>query len=169
MTSGSPGQHEFDDLSALLDGELPPERAAEIEALVRSDQRWRAAWLELKAVDAALDDYPVPAAPADLAGRIVAAARRLRRSRPIVIRIARWAAPLAAAAAAVILAVALISRTPQDPVSGTTIAKDSPKADPLKGLDGEDRFVVANLSFFKDIGVLENLETLNAIERLEGP
>jgi len=150
-------QSEREDLSAFLDGELPSQRAAEVEALIRSDPRWAAAQRELKALDAALDGCTVPPAPADLAGRIIRRSRKLGRPRPLVIPLVRWIAPVAAAAAAVILATVLVlphdgGRSPGGPLA------DVPKA---------DRFVVENLSFFRDYEVIENLETLQAIERLD--
>jgi len=167
MTAGHLTQDDFDDLSALLDGELSPRRTGEVEDLVQSDPHWRAAWQELQAVDEALNAYGVPPAPRDLPERIIAAARRLGRTRPVVLRIARWAGPAVAAAAAVVIAVALASRTTPPNKAEPTVAKAAAKTDPLEGLDEQDRFVVANLSFFKDFGVLENLDTLKAIEQLD--
>ena len=167
MTAGHLTQDDFDDLSALLDGELSPRRAGEVEGLVQSDPHWRAAWQELQAVDEALDAYGVPAAPRDLPERIIAAARRLGRTRPVILRIARWAGPAAAAAAAIVIAVALASRTTPPIKTEPIVAEPPVKAGPLDGLDKEDRFVVANLPFFKVFGVLENLDTLKAIEQLD--
>lgn len=165
MTAGHLTQDDFDDLSALLDGELSPRRAGEVDALVQSDPHWRAAWQELQAVDEALDACGVPPAPRDLPERIIAAAHRLGRTRPVILRIARWAGPVVAAAAAVVIAVTLASRTTPPTKTEPTVGTVEPG--PLDGLDEQDRFVVANLPFFKDFGVLENLETLKAIEQLD--
>ena len=167
MTAGHLTQDDFDDLSALLDGELSPRRAGEVEGLVQSDPHWQAAWQELQAVDEALDAYGIPPAPQDLPERIIAAAHRLGRPRPIILRIARWAGPAAAAAAAVVIAVAIASRTTPPNTAKPIVDNAADKAGPLKGLDEEARFVVANLPFFKDYGVLENLDTLKAIEQLD--
>lgn len=167
MTAGHLTQDDFDDLSALLDGELSPRRAGEVEGLVQSDPHWRAAWVELQAVDEALDAYGVPPAPRDLPERIIAAARRLGRTRPVVLRIARWAGPVAAAAAAVVIAVALASRTTPPTKTDQITAKAPAETDPLDGLDEQDRFVVANLPFIKVLGVLGEWDTLKAIEQLD--
>jgi len=152
-------QSELEDLSAFLDGELPPQRAAEVEALIRSDPRWAAAQRELNALDAILDAYAAPPAPADLAGRIIRRSRKLGRPKPLVIRLVRWIAPAAAAAAVILIAAVALRR-------GPTRTQVSPK-DALADVPKADRFVVENLSFFRDYEVIENLETLKAIERLD--
>ncbi len=167
MTAGHLTQDDFDDLSALLDGELSPRRTGEVEALVQADPHWQTAWQELQAVDEALDAYGVPSAPQDLPERIITAAHRLGHTRPVILRIARWAGPVAAAAAAVVIAVALASRTTPPTRTEPIVTNPTPKAGPLDGLNEQDRFVVANLPFFKDFGVLENLDTLKAIEQLD--
>jgi anti-sigma factor RsiW len=65
-------QPDFEDLSAYLDGQLPPERQAEVERLCREDPAWRSAHRELLAVGEAMDGVAVPPAPAGLAERIIA-------------------------------------------------------------------------------------------------
>jgi anti-sigma factor RsiW len=66
------GQADLDDLSAFLDGELPPGRAAEVARLIGEDEAWRDACAQLRAVQAALDAWTVPGAPEGLAERVLA-------------------------------------------------------------------------------------------------
>lgn len=61
------------DLSAYLDGELPAERAAEVEALLRESQDARELLDSLGAVAAALAELPRERAPAELAEKVRAA------------------------------------------------------------------------------------------------
>ena len=154
-------ESEFEDLSAWLDGELPADRAADVAERVRSDPAWRRAHEELAALDEALTACGAPAAPGDLAERIIRRTRRERARRPW--RVARWLAPIAAVAAAAVIALFVRAhRTPQPPapLSGSEVVdaqlKDVPKA---------DRFVVEHLDFFADYPVLVNLETIEAIDR----
>ncbi len=70
--SGQLGQSDFENLSAWLDGELPPERAAEVERLVRENPVWRQAEQELCSLHEALDSYAAPAPAPGLARRILA-------------------------------------------------------------------------------------------------
>lgn len=65
-------QRDFDDLSAWLDGQLPAERAGEVERLCREDPAWRNAHRELLAIGQAMDGVVVPAPAAGLAERIIA-------------------------------------------------------------------------------------------------
>ncbi len=58
------------ELSALLDGALPPEREAELRALAESSPEVAARLEALGAVDAALRAVPLPALPADLRARL---------------------------------------------------------------------------------------------------
>ncbi len=173
-------QDEFDDLSAWLDGELPTDRAGEVERLVREDAAWSRAAAELEATDRALDAWTVPAPPADLAERIVESCSA-RRRRTIVFR---WIAAGAAAAAIVVAAVALtyVARRgapapSEDRIARTDDATDgaNQEAPPapgtkvvdahLEGVREGDRFVVENLDFFRNYDVLVNLETIEAVER----
>lgn len=157
-------QSEFEQLSAWIDGELSPADDAAVAALVQNDPAWASARAGLSELDAALDSCDVPAAPAGLAQRICDNVRRQsRRSR--IIRIAKYFAP-AAAAAAVVLAVVLWQGGPKPATSpaGGVIAQ-ADKA--LKGMNEEDKLAVEAMDFFKDYDVLENYETLQAIDKLE--
>ncbi len=73
---GTLGQHDFEALSAWLDGELDGDAADEVERLVASDPDWKQAAVELKSLDAALGSTPTPPAPpADLTERILRTVR----------------------------------------------------------------------------------------------
>jgi len=157
---GRLAQPDFEDLSAFVDGELPPARAAEVEALVAADPAWRKAHRELTALDAALNAYTVPDPPADLAERIVRGAGEAPR--PLVVRIARYLAPLAAAAA-VVLAVVLWSRPRAKPPAGD--AGTGISARPVPG-DGLVRSVLSDVPD-ADVPVVENLPFVRSLKVCE--
>ncbi len=69
-------QSEWADLSAWLDGELPADRAGEIESLIASDDAWAAALADLRAIDEALTAEPAPAPPAGIEQQVVEFVRR---------------------------------------------------------------------------------------------
>lgn len=141
---------DFEDLSAWLDGELDGERSARVAALVGADPAWRRARAELTALDAALDAYTVPAAPADLAERILRRVAAQPRRLPVVIRLARWLAPVAAAAG-IILAARFFYPPPRRAEAEAIV---------------RDNFALMK-QYVKDRDVVVNLETLEAIAELE--
>jgi len=170
---------QWEDLSAWLDGQLPPAEAERVERLVADAPAWQRAARQLRAAEAALEAYQAPTPAADLPERIlrgVAAAERRRRR---WVWAGRVAAPLAAAAA-ILLAVLLWypaqTTTPAEPGSPPALAAGEGPALPgqqkvdqvLQGIRQEDRFVVENLDFFEDYDVVANFEVLQAIDRLEG-
>jgi hypothetical protein len=133
---------EWDDLSAWLDGELPAERAKEIEARVASDPAWADAHRDMQAVEAALDSWQAPAPGDDLAARIRQAARQQRRP----LRIPRLAIPLSVAAAAVVLiavGAAMLDTTPQPVGEATSPVAVAPADDDSSAAEAvPDAFVV---------------------------
>jgi anti-sigma factor RsiW len=147
MTERQLRQSDFEELSAYFDGELSVEAARRIEELVRSDPDWGKAHREIQAIDSALDACEVPPARADLAGRILRKSHKADRG--VLIRLEKWLAPLAAAAA-IVLALLLFNRTAPVSTELTTevLARD-------------------NLDFFQEYDVVVNLDTLEAIEELE--
>ena len=150
-------QTDLDDLSALVDGEMPSQRAEEVRRLVEANPHWRDAFDKLQAVDVAVAHLPAPpTVPANLSERIVTAVRHDKQSRS-ALRWAAWLAPAAVAAAVVLLAVLLKPSRP-------------PPAQPdsaVRDLSQVDRFAVENWDFVRDIDVLENYETIQAIADLE--
>ena len=66
-------QHDFEDLTAYLDGQLDADRGRDVEELIRTDPAWGAEADRLQAVDRLLDVYDVPAPPDGLNDRILRA------------------------------------------------------------------------------------------------
>lgn len=116
-------------LEAYLDGELSVEEAAEVEARLAGDARWRAELARARAVRDGLRALPRPACPPAVTAAVLAHARRETRRRPLT-RLARafggvrridWRPALAMAVlAGLVVASALIdsgarrSGTPHD-------------------------------------------------------
>ena len=150
------GQTDFEDLSAYLDGQLDADRKGTVEELIRSDPTWEAECNQLQALDKILDVCDVPAPPNGLAERILERVRT-KTARGKVLR---WVWPLAgAAAAAAIIVVATILNGPAKP-------KDIAKS-PVVPEDGVEQAIIEHFDFVRDLNVLENYETLEAIERIE--
>jgi anti-sigma factor RsiW len=159
-------QLEFEDLSAYLDGELDARRAAEVRARVESDPAWRGVHAQLQAVDAAMDAYAAPPAPADLPERVLAYVNR-EASQPVVIRLVRWAAPLAAAAAVLVAAGLLYRHLTASPGAPGNAVRTAP-APAAENNQAVESLVRDNLDFFKDLDVVANLDTLQEMDRMEG-
>jgi anti-sigma factor RsiW len=170
-------QSDFDDLSAWLDGELAADRAAEVGRLVAEDPAWLAAHEELRAVDAALGDWPAPQPRADLAERVIQHCRAAGRRRQVV-RVAAWLAPAAAAAAILLIVVAAMNRTTPTPPEGHVPVAEKPieaeldHSEAFRNVPKRERaelqeVLIENLSFFSNYDVLEDFDTLEAIDRIE--
>ncbi|HUS46678.1 MAG TPA: hypothetical protein VM098_01055 [Phycisphaerae bacterium] len=185
-------QHDLDDLSAWLDGELEDDRARQIERAVAADPGLGEACSELRRLNEMLNTLTTPAASEGLAERIAARARRAGQRPAAVIRTLRWLVPVAAAAA-VVIAVGLHrywrpsqaarpepSAVGAEKPGGTKGAAQGPLAENLNAPQrapagvanmGSDKTAsartVANVSLFADFFVLENYDTLEAIEQLE--
>ncbi|MFP4105851.1 MAG: anti-sigma factor family protein [Phycisphaerae bacterium] len=172
-------QDEYERLSAWFDGELDEQQAAEVSQLVVDDPTWTAAHEELVAMDAAMDAWEVPSAPAELPERIIRAAESDPASQPYrILRIASWLVPVATAAAIAIAATLAYNNESGDPLrnpdNGTALnntrendietASDDAA---LEKVPEEDRFVVSNLDFFQNMDVLENLDTIRELEALD--
>jgi anti-sigma factor RsiW len=125
------------DLHAFIDGELPPERAAAVEAAVARDpllaarvHSFRADKLALLAAYGPLADAPVPA--------VLLRAARTGSSRSAT---RRWGRPLALAGAAALAAsvlLTLIPRAPRDPAIEQALAARENARTPSRELDGHD-------------------------------
>ena len=149
------GQSDFEDLSAYLDGQLDADRAAGVAELIRTDPAWQAEWDQLQALDNVLDLYDVPAPPDDLAGRICESVRARTRRRKVL----RWVWPAAGAAAAAAAAIIIIATTAGTPAPKAVVENPVPA-------DVEEA-IIEHFDFVRDMNVLENYETLKAIERIE--
>lgn len=162
-------QFEQEELSAYFDAQLDQARADEIRQLIHTDNTWKRAYEQMTEVDGLLDLVDVPSVPADLAERIVADVRS--RERGLLIHLRRLARPLAAAAAIALVVIVGWQIEQARRGAGVEVAKpivtESPVIAELKDLPKEDQFAVQNLDFVRDYDVLENFETIQAIEKLE--
>ena len=167
-------QEDFEQLSAFLDGELSEADRARVEERLAANEAWRRARGRLEALDRALDAYAVPAPPAGLAQRII---QRTSQSGATV----RWAwprlrylAPLAAAAAlvaAVLVYHAISQPAGQRPdaansqgiVEPGSLPDDTWAFEEPRQVAELDNLVEDNLDFFRDLGVVNNLDTIEAI------
>jgi len=170
--NGQLGQADFDDLSAYLDGELPADRASEVERRIAADPVWARAHQELTALNAALGAWTAPAPPADMPDTLIRQILRADR-RAMGLRVAGWLAGAAAAAAAVVIGFTLFRQPTQTPpqvlVQVPTEVKRSAAYDKLPEADRAqvETLIIENLGFFKNIDVVQEFETLKAIEQLE--
>lgn len=146
-----------------MDGELDPARTAEVDHLVRTDPQWRRALSRLRALDQMLETVNVPAAPPEMADRIIQSVRR-RTRRAHMAWTARIGVGLAAAAAIIIVAIMAFNSTSHhapdtnDPVNTALADKTSAE---------DEEFIIQHLDFYRDMEIVENYETLEAIEHLE--
>jgi hypothetical protein len=130
-----------EDLSALLDDELAPERAGELRAHVAGCERCGARFAALARVDAALAGAPAPAVPAALRARLEARLAAARAADTGTRRLLGWRAQrrsspwLAGGAAAVAAACAalylmLVERAPRAPGEAAPIEIARPFSEP---------------------------------------
>ena len=164
-------ESEFEDLSASVDGELPPGRAEEVRRLIETDAAWAHARRELELLDDALDAFETPAPPGRLADLVVVDVRRRHATRRKRIRLGAVAAGVSAAAAIVMISLTVyFARLQQDRPAGTqppVVTAAAQANELLADIPASDRFVVENLDFFRDMDVVDNYDTLVAIEALE--
>jgi anti-sigma factor RsiW len=159
-------QSDFADLCAYIDGQLEGPRSAQVQEFINSDAAWREAYRQMTQLDQLLQACEAPQAPADLAGRIIRRARGQRSH--AILKFIRYAAPLAAAAAIVIGILVWQGRfgTSQHGTEVATVAKGE-KSSPQEDRKVVEDLAADNLDFFKDYDVVSNLDTLEAIDRLE--
>ena len=162
-------QSEMEQLNAFLDGELEAAEASRVEAMLASDTAWAQAARELQSLDGLLGEYTVPAAPAELAGRIIAAARRERPASQWTIRLVKYLAPAMAAAAALILYVAFYHPGETKPPAPNQVVNNNNQQD-------IDSVIVEHLPFFKQYEAADKIShndtvvddaTMQAIDQLE--
>ena len=158
-------QSDYDDLSAYVDGELHSARHAEVERLVRTDLTWQGEMEEIRRLNEVMAALDVPLAADDLPERIISTVHQRVHAKHWA-----WAMRLgasigvAAAAAVVIVAIILTNKTtnvsttpPLVPVASTT----------SQITEQNDKQIIETLDFYRDFEILENYETIEAIERLE--
>ena len=163
-----------EDLSALLDGELPAEREATLRARIEADPRLAARLSELAAVDDSLRTLPrrEPSAGLGVATRERIAAESAGPGRPLS---ARGRAPLrpsgrrvwpvatvaAAAAAAVLLLVLVLGR------GGELAPPATPFEAELAAASDEDLEIALELETLSVLSKAEELELIESLELLE--
>ena len=184
-----------EDLSALIDEELAPEREAELRAHLATCDRCARRLEELCNVDLALASLPAPEVAWDLrvqlAERIAEHERRAALSAPAPRReerlrqappprrrrwLGRQVAALAALAAAALLAVFATLRSGEAPVPDAPQiawpapleAAGTPPAVGLEELADEDLVMLLVLDAVEDLEVVANLELLEDLLELEG-
>jgi len=177
-------QSDLEQISAWMDGELPAEQADRVAQLVQQDDEWRAAYEQFRAVEQATDMLTgTIAPPEDLHEKIIQSVYRRRRIRK-ALRIG-----ISMAAAACILIALWIGGVfswqgirqpanvmPQD--TSHVIVKIEKEIDTIfKDISPEDRFIVQNLTLFKEYPRIEeyckvaeivDADTLSALEAMEG-
>lgn len=160
---------QIEEISAYLDGELSPEQSARTAERIRHENTWSRTARSFEQVDTIMEAWQAAPLRRDLTASILAKAHE-RPARPAWLRVA---GPLAAAAA-ILLVVMLyqVVSPPADnsrigPTAGAPAVQQRPTEEVvMAGLPKEDRFVVENLDVIKDLPVLANFETLEAIDRL---
>lgn len=164
-------QFETEQLNAWLDGELDAAEASRVEAMIASDAAWANAARELQSLDGLLGEYTVPAAPVELAGRIIAAAGREQPAPQWTIRLVKYMAPVAAVAAAMILFVAFYHPATTNPQTANQVANNINKSQ-----QELDTVIVEHLPFFKQYEAADKVShtdavvddaTLKALDQLE--
>jgi anti-sigma factor RsiW len=165
-------QFETEQLNAWLDGELDAAEASRVETLIASDAAWAQAAGELQSLDGLLGEYTVPAAPVELADRIIAAARREQPAGQWTIRLVKYMAPVAAIAAALILFVAFYHPATTNPSAPDQLANNNIQ----KSQQDLDAVIVEHLPFFKQYEAADKAShtdavvddaTLKALDQLE--
>lgn len=168
---------DIENLLAWMDGELSGHDAQRVAELVKTDPAWREAFEQFSAVDR-LTGLIEPARPRrDLTDQIVRSATATRRKSRLI-RIARIAAPLAAAAC-IVMAIWVGRPTDQKPITKqqpTIEGIAETVASILKDVPKEDHFIVRNLSLFRNydevtqyqqVRDLADAETLSALIEID--
>jgi len=174
LQDAASGCHEFEaDLSALLDDELTPERAAEVRAHSRACQSCGGRLARLARVDAALALAPAPAVPPSLRGRLEARLASAREADTTARRPARLGAPrrawrgraagaLAAAAAGVALYLAIATREAARPEAAPSPVQVARPLD-LGSVPEEEIGLALEIETVEDLEVIANLELLELV------
>jgi len=141
------------DLTAYIDGELPPARAAEVEAALAADPQLAALEAKLRATVVALRGLPEPAPSPSLRRKVLA-----RVDEPTwKERLAKWLTPprLVPAGLLAVAAVTAVVLWPGQPVE--------------EGLDEEALLVAQNLELAEDMDLvgLESPDDLGVVARLD--
>jgi hypothetical protein len=116
-------------ISAWMDGELPPDQARFLQRRLQSDPELREQWQRWQLASDCLRGHDFSVMPASLASGVAAAVAETP------VRSSRW--PWLASAAAAVLAVALLPSTPENPPGPPAVAPAvSPQASPAPAIAG---------------------------------
>ncbi len=172
-------ESELESLSAYMDGELQAVSTAEVARSIEADAAWRQTRRDFQDVDILLDCYTAPPVSAELTGWVMSAVRKQAHRRQ-ALRVVRWLAPAAAAAAIIIVGLAVLAGghwfgQPQAPAlvnHATNIEPELAKSTAFKAVPIGQRpalqeEIIRHLSFFRDYEVVADFETLEAIEQLD--
>ena len=130
------------DLHAFIDGELPPERAAAVEAAMARDPVLAARVRDFRADKLALIAAYAPLADASVPAALQAAARAGPRP-PMTRRWGKYVVLAGAAALAAGLMLALMPRVPRDPAIEQALEARDNALTPSRELDARDPVGVA--------------------------
>ena len=179
-------QTDLEELSAYMDAELAEPGLSRVRDLLHTSPAWTRALERLQALDRAMEAYIAPPAPSDLAQRVL---RRTTHSHTIARPSLRWMVPLTAAAAIVVamLVYWAVSKpfkhksTGANPVANKLTPPAAGSAN-TPGQDAEDdedydypevvtgdNLLEDHLDFFRDLGVVNNLDTIEAIYNQQSP
>ena len=160
------------ELSQLIDGELSPEREAELRERLRGDEQLRERFAELEAVDRSLQGLEAPELPSDLRARLQ---QRIDddASEPSATATSfsfRSGARIAAALAAAVVAAWLLfpaERFPTTPLDVAEVeAQDIQEVDPAQQTVVEEASD-SELEIAFELETLQDLELIHELELLE--
>ncbi len=159
-----------EDLSALLDGELSPQRESELRARMVGEPALAARLAELERVDLALRAMPAEAPSPELRGSLrekleAAATAPADNPRSVTDRsrlLPSWAGGTLAAAAALALYLAVSSGS-----DSILDAEPARIADVLESATDEEIGIALELETLADLEVIEDLELLELMVELE--
>ena len=160
------------ELSQLIDGELSPEREAELRERLRGDEQLRERFAELEAVDRSLQGLEAPELPSDLRARLQ---QRIDddASQPSADATSfsfRSGARVAAALAAAVVAAWLLfpaERFPTTPLDVAEVeAQDIQEVDPAQQTVVEEASD-SELEIAFELETLQDLELIHELELLE--
>ena len=161
------------ELSALLDGELTPERRTELEQRIEAEPLLAARLAELEAVNDSLRGLEPPGMPANLRARLQ---ERIDSHHPAAAlppisnrRVMRWGAPLAAALTAA-LAAGLVAAWLFLPASNTDVPQIADEREVPASFEeaSDDELEIAfELETLRDLELIRDLDLLEALLAIE--
>ena len=155
-------QHDFELLSAWHDGELNQAEHQAVSHLIETNQTWKAAANELVSLDDLLGNLTVPSAAQDLSERIKL--QVANRNKSVILKLTRWLAPIAAAAAITIACVSYMFGTADNssaPTAGGEVVATASS-------DIPDKILETDTKLFTGIAAANTGSLRNRITALTG-